>query len=230
MISFVIPAHNEEALIGQTIAAVHASARAHQETYEIIVANDASTDETRAIALSKGARVIDVNNRQIAATRNAGAKVSTGKFLFFVDADTLATTRALKAALRALRGGAVGGGCCVHIEGELPFYGRVIECVAQAFAPLIGLAGGCFFYCTRKAFFRAGGFNESLFAAEEVDMAQRLRRLGKFVVKHERVITSGRKLRAYSAWAMLRLAVRLALAGSGSLKKREGLEFWYGPR
>ena len=52
--------------------AIHCSARAVNEQYEIIVADDASTDRTAEIARSLGARVERVNYRQIAGTRNAG--------------------------------------------------------------------------------------------------------------------------------------------------------------
>ena len=48
--------------------------------YEIIVVDDASTDGTRRIAASLGVRVVSVNHRQIAATRNAGARAVAGGF------------------------------------------------------------------------------------------------------------------------------------------------------
>ena len=51
--------------------------------------NDASTDETRTIAVQGGARVVDVDLRHIAAVRNAGARSATGETFLFVDADTL---------------------------------------------------------------------------------------------------------------------------------------------
>ena len=106
VISFIIPAHNEEALIGQTLSALHESVRTLGESYEIIVANDASTDRTAAIALEHGARLVAVDRREIAAARNAGARAATGDLLIFVDADTIVTRKALQAAVRSL-----GRGC-----------------------------------------------------------------------------------------------------------------------
>ncbi len=145
VISFIVPAHNEEALIGRTLSALHESARALGEPYKIVVANDASTDRTEAIALEHGARVVGVNRRQIAATGNAGARAATGEMFIFVDADTVVTARVLRAALRALRAGAVGGGCSVRLDGRLPLYAIVLMRVLPPILHAFGLAAAAGF-------------------------------------------------------------------------------------
>jgi hypothetical protein len=73
MTTYIIPAHNEELLIGRTISALQTAAGAVNEAYEIIVVDDASTDSTTTVAERSGARVVAVNYRQISAARNAGA-------------------------------------------------------------------------------------------------------------------------------------------------------------
>jgi glycosyltransferase involved in cell wall biosynthesis len=230
VISFIIPAHNEEALIGRTLSAMHTSARALREPYEIIVANDTSTDRTGAIAQEHGARVVAVSRRQIAATRNAGAGAATGELFFFVDADTMVTARALRAAVRTLRRGAVGGGCAVRFDGPVPRYAAVLERLLPPLLHALGVAPGCFLFCTRQAYLAAGGFNEALYVTEEVVFAGRLKRQGRFVMLREFVITSARKLRAHTALELLRIGARLALGGPPALQRREGLDYWYGPR
>src|SRR5262245_21899374 len=70
VLSFVIPAHNEERYIGATLASVFASAREVGEPFEVIVVDDASTDRTAEIAGEHGAKVVPVAHRQISATRN----------------------------------------------------------------------------------------------------------------------------------------------------------------
>jgi glycosyltransferase involved in cell wall biosynthesis len=225
MISFVIPAHNEAALIGRTLATVHEAGRAAGEAYEVIVVDDASTDGTGALAREHGARVINVNFRRIAATRNAGGRAASGETLFFVDADTMVSVRAVRAAVRALRNGAVGGGAAVRFDGPVPLYATILErVVLPLLLPLLRMAPGCFLFCTRRAYLAAGGFDESLAWSEEVVFANRLKRQGRFVLLRECVITSGRKVRAYSAWELLQVAVRLARG------HQEGLDYWYGPR
>lgn len=224
VISFIVPAHNEEALLSRTLAALHRSARALGEAYEIIVANDSSTDRTGAVAQEHGARVVAVNRRQIAATRNAGARAATGEWFFFVDADTIVTTRALRAALRALRAGAVGGGGSVRFDGPVPVYATVLGLMLPGLLHALQLAPGCFLYCTRPAYLTAGGFDEALHWSEEVAFARRLKRRGRFVMVHEFVYTSGRKLRSRSALDLLRVGARLVL------RRPDALDYWYGPR
>jgi len=230
VISFIIPAHNEEAYIGRTLAAVHAAAGDVGEQYEVIVANDASTDRTRESALAHGAKVLDVNRRHIAATRNAGARAAAGDILVFVDADTLVTGAALRAAVRALGRGAIGGSSCVHFDaGRLPVYAAVLERVLPVVQRAIGLPVGCFVFCSRRAYLAAGGFNEALYWGEELDFGRRLKRQGRFVILRAFVITSGRKVRSHSLCDLLRVGARLALSDPLSERRRKGLEYWYGP-
>ena len=80
-----------------------------------------------------------------------------------------------------------------------------------------------------EALSAVGGFDESLYATEEVAFAARLKDLGRFVILRETVTTSGRKLRAHSAPALLRTGVRKALGGRDAMRRREWLDYWYGP-
>ena len=103
-LSFVIPARNEEALIGEVLGAILASvARAAgvsrtalwlpDTSFEVIVADDGSEDGTAAIVRifgdDAGVRLVPCVGRSCGAARNAGAAESSGKVLCFVDADTI---------------------------------------------------------------------------------------------------------------------------------------------
>jgi glycosyltransferase involved in cell wall biosynthesis len=235
VVSFIIPAHNEEALIGRTVAAIHAAARAAGGPYEIVVADDASTDRTADLARAQGARVVGLSRRRIAAARNAGARaaagVAPGDVLLFVDADTAVTPAAVRGALAALARGAVGGGACVRFDqGPLPLYARVLERLLPPLLRATGTAPGCFLFCTRGAYRAAGGFDEAMDWAEEVAFARRLKQQGRFVILPQFVITSARKLRAHSAAGLLRVGLRLVLAGRDPDRRRKAVEYWYGPR
>ena len=230
VITFVIPAYNEEHFLSRTLAAVNEAAQVSGQLFEIIVVDDASTDRTAAVARESNARLVSVNHRQIAATRNAGAREANGDMLIFVDADTVVTADAVRAAVEAMQAGAVGGGCAFRFDGHVPLYGRLLQKIAVLLYRTLGLASGCFLFCTREAFLATGGFDEGLFGAEEAVMSRALRRQGRFIVLRECVTTSGRKLRAYSAREILGVLARLAVTGSSAVRQRKGLEIWYGER
>jgi len=230
MISFIIPAYNEERVLGSTLEAMHAAGRASGESYELVVVDDASTDETAAVADRCGATLVGVAYRQIAATRNAGARKAKGDVFIFVDADTLVNEAVVRAAIEALRGGAVGGGAAIKFDGVVPLYARMlVPIVVRAFR-LTRVATGCFLFCTRSAFVAAGGFDEAFYGAEEVVMSSALKRHGKFVVLKEAVITSGRKLRTHTVREMLVVLLRVVFRGSGAVKQRKGMDLWYAER
>src|SRR5690606_29552964 len=168
VVSFVIPAHDEAALLGDTLMALQAAADSLQLDYEVVVVDDASTDDTGTIARRGGARVVQVSHRHIAATRNAGAGVASGERLVFVDADTRVDATVLSAAIAAMDAGAVGGGCAVRLAGKVRPRERWFTALVMQVFRITGIAPGCFLFCTREVFERVGGFDEGLYAAEDV--------------------------------------------------------------
>jgi len=230
MISFIVPAYNEEPLIGRTLAAIQAAARETAEPCEVIVVDDGSTDRTAKVAGESGARVVSVHYRQIARTRNAGARAAAGEILVFVDADTIITPSTLRATLAALDAGAVGGGASLRLDGRIPWHGRLLLLLVRTGMRLGQLAAGCYLFCTRAAFEAAGGFDERLFATEEIALSRALARQGRVVILRETVESSGRKLRTHSGWEILRMMSAVARHGPRVLRSRERLELWYGSR
>lgn len=230
MISFIVPAYNEEQCLAETLDALHSTGVALGEAYEVLVADDGSTDQTAAIAEQKGAIVVSAAHRQIAATRNSGAKVATGDWLIFVDADTLVNVDVVRAAVEAMRAGAVGGGAGLCFDEPVPAYARFLLRVIVRIFRVTGVATGCFLFCTRDAFTAVGGFDERYYGAEEIVMSRALKRQGKFVILKQTVTTSARKLRTYSTRETIQMMVRMALRGTKALKQRQGMEFWYAER
>lgn len=233
MLSFVVPAYNESRYIAAALDAMHAAARAVGEPYEIIVADDASTDDTPRIARDHGARVVDSGRRQIAATRNVGAGVACGDFLFFVDADTHVHAALVEEALTALRTGAAGGGARVTFHAAVP---RWLHFFMAVFTPLyfgIGRwAAGCFVFCTRAAFDATGGFDETTYAGEEIHFSRALKKVGRFVIVRERVATSPRKVEGRGFWDIMRINfdVMRKAGFDARIKRREDAGFWYDDR
>jgi glycosyltransferase involved in cell wall biosynthesis len=230
MISFIVPAHNEQSCLGRTLQAIDESARIGGRPYEIIVVDDASTDATAEIARRHNATVLPVNHRQIAATRNSGARAARGERLFFVDADTTINPRAVASALRYMDNGATGGGAPTWLaRGEMvPLYIRFVAVLGLFGAKLAGFTGGAFMFCTREVFHAAGGFDERFYWGEEGAFALALKRQGRFVVLWQYVLTSGRRFRKTSALQLLAGGVRLIFSPVKMVTRRSSVEkIWY---
>jgi glycosyltransferase involved in cell wall biosynthesis len=198
--------------------------------YEVIVADDSSTDGTAAVAEAHGARVVRVEFRQIARVRNAGARATTGSTLIFVDADTVVRADTVRATIEALAKGAVGGGAAVNFDGHVALWARLMLPVLNVAFRICRLAAGCYVFCSRTAFDAVSGFDERLFAAEEIAFSRALGRIGRFVMLRQPVTTSSRKLRTHSGWEVVRLFGHLAFRGTTLIKSRERLALWYGDR
>ena len=194
-----MPAYNEELELPSTIAAIKAAAGQDRQ-YEIIVVDDGSTDATAEIAAQAGAKVVSINRRQIAAARNAGAHEARGEVLFFVDADTRINAKHVIDAVAALNAGCSGGSARIETDGTIPWWGRFFVKIFCAIYFANNLGVGAFLFTTRKNFDAVGGLDERYFAGEEVLLSLALKKLGRFKILREPIITSGRKLRMYSGW------------------------------
>lgn len=229
MISVVIPAHNEEALIGATLEALTAAlgALAPEGGFELVVVDDGSTDRTAEVARAAGARVVPANVRQIAAARNAGAAAAAGDLLFFVDADTIVPEVTLRDALAAVRDGASAGGAPATLAAGDARWAKAAWAPFQWGMILLRMPGGAFMFTTRAAFDAAGGFDERYFASEEIHLARALKKVGRFTMVRHPVITSGRKFRLLGFRGMIREWFRLAVRGPAVLRNRKHLGLWY---
>ena len=227
MISFIVPAYNEEHELAGTLSAIRAAASGTAQPYEIVVVDDASTDATPEIALRAGAKVIAINRRQIAAARNAGGRAAQGEYLFFIDADTRIDRAHVSGGITALEGGYTGGSARVEMDGFVPIWGRML---LSGFASLyfgLNLGAGAFLFTTRCNFDLVGGFDEQYFAGEEVYFSLELKKLGGFKVLRKPVVTSGRKLRMYPARNFLRKFFGVILRGPRGVRSRAKLSLWY---
>jgi glycosyltransferase involved in cell wall biosynthesis len=230
MISFIVPAYNEEHELPATLEAIHAAASGAGQPYEIVVVDDSSTDATPEIAARAGAKVVRIDRRQIAVARNAGGHAAKGQYLFFVDADTRIKRAHVNEAISALEAGYAGGSARVAMDGFVPAWGRML---LRGFSFLyfgLNLGAGAFLFTTQRNFDATGGFNEEYFAGEEVYFTVALKKLGRFKVLRKPIVTSGRKLRMYPAKQFLRYFFGVIIGGPRGVRSRTKLHLWYDGR
>lgn len=230
--SIIIPAFNEEALIADTLESVYNAMTATALAGEVIVVNNNSTDRTEEKAAATGARVVFEGINQISRARNTGARQATGRYLIFLDADTRLSGELLHVALLNLESGlCVGGGVC--LAGDKKATPQVERAMNgwNKLSVRFRLAAGCFVYCLRDGFESVGGFNEKIYASEEIWLSVALKKWGKSkslefrIIEKPYIVTSLRKLDWYSN---TQLAMQMALLFIPfALYSKRLCGFWY---
>ena len=206
--SLVIPAYNEAdwlpALL-DTVDAARAAYRGGADAIEVIVANNASTDATAAIAEARGCRIANVEKRAIAAARNGGAAIARGGIVCFIDADSRIHANTFNAIDDTLSSGRVIAGA-TRIKPERWSPGIIMTwLVALPIVYLTGVDAGVIF-CRCADFETIGGYDEGLLYAEDIQLLVDLKRLGRTRGQGFRrargvmAITSTRKFDKHGDW------------------------------
>ena len=238
-ISVVIPAFNEEKLVGATLRGVQDAGAAFREigwTMEIIVCDNNSTDATAALARATGATVVFEPVNQIGRARNTGAAAAGGEWLIFVDADSRPTRGLFAEVAGQIQSGrCLAGGCTVRMDQRsLP--GDLGVSLWNLTSRTQKWMAGSFIFCERTAFQQIGGFNQDLFASEEIDLSKRLKKLArregkKVVILHRHpVLTSARKLTLYTRLEYLRFLRKVIFHPRRTVTSREACNPWYDGR
>lgn len=238
-ISVIVPAFNEEKLLGATLRSIHAAREAFAPLgweSEVVVCDNNSTDRTAELARAAGARVTFEPVNQIGRARNAGATAAMGEWLIFVDADSHPSQGLFGDVAEAIADGRyLAGGSTVCLDGNYPVAGlftRGWNLVSriQKWAP------GSFIFCAAEAFRAVGGFNQELYAGEEIDLFKRFKDLARqrgkriAILHRHPLVTSARKLHLYTPWEHIRFFAKTVLFFGSPLKKRDECLTWYDGR
>jgi glycosyltransferase involved in cell wall biosynthesis len=185
-VSVVVPVYNGERTLNDCLRSLQAQSLT-RSSYEIIVVDDGSSDNSAEIAAWFGARVVRQANAGAAAARNAGLAAARADWIAFTDADCVASRGWLKALLRAA--GSAGedvicvAGKTVGLASETPAArfvdltgsldaGRHLSHPRYPFAP-----SGNVLY-RRAALLTVGGYDPYYRSYEACDLHQRLRAVG----------------------------------------------------
>ncbi|OGG77757.1 hypothetical protein A3B35_01215 [Candidatus Kaiserbacteria bacterium RIFCSPLOWO2_01_FULL_54_24] len=222
-VSFVMPAYNEEQLIGKCLESVNREIERSGYEAEIVVADNGSTDRTRGIAASfPRVRVVVESLKGANRARQTGFKASTGEFIASLDADTVVPPGWLTTAMRGFeRDPALVAITGPFIYYDLPAWKRVPTQLFISTYPVVNflmqhvfhagatLQGGNF-VVRRTALEKIGGHNTSIeFYGDDTDTAQRLSKIGTVQWTFKLPIyTSARRLKHEG---VVRMGVRYAL-------------------
>lgn len=238
-LSIIIPAFNEERLITYCLDSISESLAANQKsgfTSEVIVVDNNSTDKTAELAAQAGAKVVFEPINQIGRARNTGAAAATGEWLLFVDADSLLNPGMAADILQMIETGKyVGCGSVMHMP-NCPWWGTAILQFWSVISVTFSWASGALVVCRADAFREVGGFNQDLFAADEIDLSRLLKKWGrkhglKFTILTRHPLeTSARKLQLYTGWEIAGQLLSVILSPRRTLQNKKKLPVWYDGR
>jgi glycosyltransferase involved in cell wall biosynthesis len=237
-ISVVVPAFNEERLLDKSLAQIKSAANVFLQRgweFELIVCDNNSTDRTAEIARAAGAQVIFEPVNQIARARNSGAAAATGDWLIFVDADSQPCAELFsEVAEKIISGDCLAGGATIRLdEHYLP--AEIITGLWNCVSRIFKLLAGSFIFCDAAAFRKIGGFSNELFAAEELELSKRLKKLARetkkriLILHRHPLVTSARKMKLYTAREHISFFLR-AIFNQRALRDREAAHLWYDGR
>lgn len=245
-LSFVIPAFNEEAWIEACLASIAAAVEACGPagaystgisfTTEIVVVDNNSTDATAELAAAAGATVVFEAVNQIARARNAGAAAASGDWLVFIDADSLLSAGLLADVLRLITAGEHVGCGSLMTMADMPRSVRWMLSTWSFMSARLNWAAGSFIACRSAVFAALGGFDEALYAAEEIDFSQRIKRYARrhnsrfTILRNHPLQTSNRKVKLYSTREQYAQLWRLLLRPRKALRDKNALGVWYDGR
>jgi glycosyltransferase involved in cell wall biosynthesis len=146
--------------------------------FEIIVVDNGSADESATVAAKMGAKVLCHPERRIGALRNQGVAASSGSILAFVDADHELPPDWLANGVHALQSDsaicAAGAPCVAPPKGSWVQRYWQVHRLRVVDRQLVDWLGAGNLFVRRASFEQAGGFDEDLIAAEDVDLCLRL--------------------------------------------------------
>jgi glycosyltransferase involved in cell wall biosynthesis len=209
-LSIIIPVYNNP---GDLRECLHAVAAQFTPDMEIIVVDDASTDETAPVAAGVGARVFRLaKNSGPAAARNHGARKAHGEIFLFVDADVLLAPGTVDRIRRTFAErpdvAAVFGSydAAPRAPGVVSRYRNLLHHYVhqhgQAEASTFWAGCGAI---RRDAFRDVGGFDDERFpgpSIEDIELGQRLRRAGHRILLDKTI--QGTHLKRWSLGSLIR--------------------------
>lgn len=198
-VSVVIPAFNESKNIHKTLESL---LNQTYKDFELIVVDNNSTDNTSEIARRYGAKVFFEPKKGVTHARQTGFLATKGEIIISTDADAIHPHDWIERIVKIMDSDpslvAVGGIAYLHsgplsarLAAKYLFYPFLV--IDKLLSGGWNLSG--FSMAVRKdAFLRTGGFNPHLKIGEDIELSQKLRKLGKVVVRRDLVSTvSGRR-------------------------------------
>lgn len=199
-ISVIIPAHNEESYLGETLKSLREQ---NFLDYETLIICNGCTDKTEEVAkgyINQNTKIFSKEKANVSIARNFGAEKALGKLLFFLDADTLLESDSLKKISERFKEEYSVATTKTKPDSLLLKYRLALA--FKNFNNQTGLYCGSSgnIICRKEDFHKVGGYEE-IKVREQRKLIIKLKKLGKYAVIPTYATTS---MRRFKEWGLLK--------------------------
>lgn len=175
-VSIIIPAYNEEKVIGRLLRSI---SKQSYKNIETIVIDDASSDDTAEISRKFTRKVYIRKHAERSVQRNFGASKAEGNYFLFLDADMELTKNVVRECVFEIRKNNKIGGVVIPEESIATNYWEKVKAFERSFYNLEGdrmIEAARFF--SREAFNEVGGYDEDITGPEDWDLPESIKKAG----------------------------------------------------
>lgn len=186
-LSVIIPAHNEERYLRQTLESLK---RQNYDWFEVIVVTNGCTDSTAEVAKGCCNRLVTLSQKSLGVARNLGARLAKGELLLFLDADTILEPPTLRVIAEQFSKEYSAGTIRGRPDTERFKYRLVYGLKNFVHRSSLHRGSSGVILCWKKHFMRVGGFDEGLEVRENSELIRRLGRFGRYKYIHRVAATT----------------------------------------
>lgn len=212
-LSVVIPAYNEEKYIGASLEEL--ITHAGKDIFEIIVVDNASTDQTAAIAKKyKGVKVVAEKRKGLTRARQAGLMAAKGDLVAYIDADTRVKPGWFHKVIKEFEKNKRL--VCLSAPYSMYDVSKWKRMLVWSYWNLLAyptyvllmkyMVLGANFVARRSVLLKIGGFDEKIeFYGEDTNIARRLHKIGKVKFLRKSLVTSSARRMEAEGWVRIGL-------------------------
>ncbi len=192
IVSAIIPAYNEAGVIERLLISLK---NQNRQNIEVIVIDDASTDNTADISMKYTTLVFTRKHVERSAQRNFGAKQAKGEYLLFLDADMELTPNVISDCVETISKDNKMGGVVIPEESVAKTFWEKVKAFERSFYNMEGdqnTDAARFF--RREVFEKVGGYDETITGPEDWDLPESIKKTGykigrvkSKILHHERI-------------------------------------------
>jgi len=232
LLTIVIPCKNEVNFLPQLLKSLTMQDYQHITSVPIFIADNKSTDGTldEIKKMSNQLTIKVVPGGMPSIGRNTGAKLTTSKYLLFIDADMVLDDQGLiRKTVEAMEKNnwhcATTNIKCLNNDWRANLLFAISNIAQWGSKFLSPYSSGMFMAFDRKIFFQLGGFNEKAIYAEDYELTKKVK-VGKFGIVRGHILTSNRRFKKMGYSTIIKMFLNTILHSNDKKTFEKDYGYW----